>query len=146
MRETSKSHELANEISIMAVRLIRWLRAADNDAVLTGPQASAMAVIVHSGGISPSALAEMEQVKRPSITRVADELVKLGLVKREPHPIDKRGAILLATAEGLALWQSGQLRATAPLAARIKALSPKERRQLDLAMPLLGQLMEPPEI
>lgn len=144
MDDIGKSHLLANELSIMAVRLIRWLRAADDGAVLTGPQASAMAVIVHSGGISPSVLADLEQVRRPSITRVVDELVKLGLVKREAHSTDKRGSILLATAEGLALWQSGQLRATEPLATRIRMLSPKERRQLELAMPLLAHMMEPP--
>lgn len=145
MEEAGKSHSLANELSIMAVRLIRWLRAADEEAVLTGPQASAIAVIIHSGGISPSALADLEQVRRPSITRVVDELVRQGLVKREAHPTDKRGSILLATKDGLALWQSGQLRATAPLAARIQALTPDERRQLEQAMPLLARLMEPPQ-
>ena len=144
MNEIGKSHSLANELSIMAVRLIRWLRAADEDAVLTGPQASAMAVIIHSGGISPSALAKLEQVSRPSITRVVDELVRQGFVRRAADPKDGRGSILIATDEGLALWKSGQLRATAPLAARIDALGAEERRQLELAMPLLARIMEPP--
>lgn len=144
MDQVSKSHSLANELSIVAVRLIRWLRAADEEAVLTGPQASAMAVIVHSGGISPSALADLEKVRRPSITRVVDELVRQGFVRRGTHPTDKRGSILVATAEGLALWQSGQLRATAPLAARIQSLGADERQQLELAMPLLARITESP--
>lgn len=144
MDQVGKSHSLANELSIMAVRLIRWLRAADEEAVLTGPQASAMAAIVHSGGISPSALADLEKVRRPSITRVVDELVNQGLVRRETHPTDKRGSILVATAEGLTLWQSGQLRATAPLAERIQSLAAAERQQLERAIPLLAKIMEPP--
>lgn len=144
MVETSKSHSLANELSIMAVRLIRWLRAADERTALTGPHTSAMAVIVHSGGIAPSALAELEQVRRPTITRVVNELVARGLVRREPHPTDKRGSVLVATSEGLALWHTGQLRATAPLAARIETLGPDERHQLEGVMPLLARIMEPP--
>ena len=144
MKATSKSHSIANEISIMAVRLIRWLRAADEAAALSGPLTSAMAVIVHSGGIAPSALAELEQVRRPTITRLVDELVERGLVRREPHPTDKRGSIVVATAEGLALWQTGQLRATAPLAARIDTLAPDERQRLEEILPLLGRVLEPP--
>lgn len=144
MVETGKSHSLANELSIMAVRLIRWLRAADEGTVLTGPHTSAMAVIVHSGGIAPSALAELEQVRRPTITRVVNELVARGLVRREPHPTDKRGAVLVATSEGLARWHAGQLRATAPLAARIEALGGDERRQLEEVLPLLARIMAPP--
>lgn len=144
MVETGKSHSLANELSIMAVRLIRWLRAADESAALSGPQASAMAVIVHSGGVAPSALAELEGVRRPTITRLVDELVGRGLVRREPHPTDKRASVLVATGEGLSLWQTGQLRATAPLAARIEALGPDQRRQLEEVMPLLARIMDPP--
>lgn len=144
MVETGKSHSLATELSIMAVRLIRWLRAADAATVLTGPHTSAMAVIVHSGGIAPSALAELEQVRRPTITRVVNELVARGLVRREPHPTDKRGAVLVATSEGLARWHAGQLRATAPLAARIEALGGDERRQLEEILPLLARIMAPP--
>ena len=144
MSETSKSHSIANEISIMAVRLIRWLRATDQAAALSGPVTSAMAVIVHSGGIAPSALAELEQVRRPTITRLVDDLVLRGLVRREPHPTDKRGSIVVATSEGLARWQTGQLRATAPLAARIEALDPDERQQLESILPLLARVMEPP--
>ena len=142
--ESGKSHSLANELSILSVRLIRWLRAADEGSALTGPLTSALAVIVHSGGIAPSALAELEQVRRPTITRVVDELVARGLVRREPHPTDRRGSIVVATSEGLTLWRTGQLRATAPLAARIENLGPAERKRLEDIIPLLSRLMEPP--
>lgn len=111
---------------------------------MSGPLTSAMAVIVHSGGIAPSALAELEQVRRPTITRLVDELVLRGLVRRDPHPTDKRGSIVVATSEGLALWRTGQLRATAPLAARIEALDPEERQKLEDILPFLTRVMEPP--
>ncbi|WP_315760807.1 MarR family winged helix-turn-helix transcriptional regulator [Sphingomonas sp. Y38-1Y] len=142
--ETSKGHSFANELSIMAVRLIRWLRAADTGSALSDPLTSAMAVIVHSGGIAPSALAELEQVRRPTITKVVDELVSRGLVRRERHATDGRATMVVATEEGLALWRAGQLRATAPLAERIEALDADELRRFEEALPLFARIMEPP--
>lgn len=144
MLVNNKSHVLASDLSIMAVRLIRWLRAADELPALSGPQASAMAVIIYSDGITPSALADLEQVRRPTITRVVDELVARRLVRRGPHPTDKRGSVLTATDEGLALWEAGQLRKIAPLTDRIRELAPEERRQLEQVIPLLKRVMEPP--
>lgn len=144
MARNDKSQALANELSILAVRLIRWLRAADALPALTGPQASAMAVIAYSDGVTPSALAGLEQVRRPTITRLVNELVQRGLVRRGPHPTDKRGLVLTATDEGLAIWEAGQLRKVAPLTDRIDELGPQERRQLEDAMPLLRLIMGTP--
>lgn len=126
------------------MRLVRWLRAADEAPALTGPEASAMAVIVHSGGINPSALADLEQVRRPTITQVVNGLASRGLVRRERHPSDMRALIIIATDEGQAFWLAGQLRRVAPLAARIDALTPEEQQQLERAMPLLGKVTAPP--
>lgn len=136
---------LATELSIMAVRLIRWLRAADDTPALTGQEASAMAVIIYSGGISPSALADLEQVKRPTITQVVNGLIAKGLVKREPHPTDGRGSIIVATELGFETWKTGQARKIAPLADRIRAFSPSERRRLEAAIPLFERLSLPPK-
>lgn len=142
--ETDKAQSLATDLSIMAVRLTRWLRALDEAPALTGPEASAMAVIVHSGGITPSALADLEQVRRPTITGVVDGLVERGLVRRERHPHDMRASMVVATDDGQALWLAGQLRRIAPLAARIAELAPRERQQLERIMPLLGRITAPP--
>lgn len=141
--ERGKSLSVANELTIVAVRMIRWLRAADEASALSGPEASAMAVIVHSGGINPSALAALEQVRRPTITRTVDGLVARGLVRRAPDPADGRGSIVSVTKEGLFLWQTGQARRIAPLADKISALSNSEAQQLEQVLPLLQRLIEP---
>ncbi|MDC0886712.1 MarR family transcriptional regulator [Altererythrobacter sp.] len=143
--QDDKTQSLATDLSIMAVRLSRWLRAADDAPALSGPEASAMAVIVHSGGIIPSALADLEQVKRPTITRIVNGLAARGLVRREAHPDDKRALIIVATEKGLVLWQAGQLRRVAPLVTRISKLNAAEREQLENVMPLLNKITAPPE-
>jgi DNA-binding MarR family transcriptional regulator len=140
-----KPESLAADLTVMAVRLVRWLRAADPSPALSGPEASAMAVIVYSEGITPSRLAELEQVKRPTITKLIDGLVERGLVQRLGNPDDKRSSIMVATRKGREVWEAGQLRRVAPLADRIESLSPDERFQFEAAMPLLAKLTEPPQ-
>lgn len=103
-----------------------------------------MAVIVHSGGITPSALADLEQVRRPTITRVVDGLVARGLVRRDPHPCDGRASTLIATTEGHNLWKAGQLRKVAPLTERIAELDADARERLEAVLPLLSRITAPP--
>ncbi len=140
----ASSRILATDLSILATRLTRWLRAADDAPSLSGPEASAMAVIIHSGGIAPSRLAQYEQVQRPTITRTIDGLVDRGLVRRNPDPNDRRGTIIDATASGRDMWDAGQARRIEPLAERVSALASVERRQLEKALPLLEALINPP--
>lgn len=104
-----------------------------------------MAVIVYSGGITPSRLADLEQVKRPTITKVINGLEARGLVKRRLNPGDRRSSILLATDKGHEVWQAGQLRRIVPLVDRINSLSENERRQFEEAMDVLAKVTEPPQ-
>ena len=139
-----KSRRLAVEMSVAAVRLVRWLRAADDAPALSGPEASALAVVIHSDGVSPSALAQLEQVRRPTMTRVINALVARGLVARAAHPTDGRAVILCPTERGRALWMAGQLRRVAPLAERIAELSQAEAELIEGVVPLLLRLSAPP--
>jgi DNA-binding MarR family transcriptional regulator len=139
----SKSHEqLASELTIAAARLVRWLRASDTAPQLTRQQTSAMAAIVHSGGISPSALAELERIHRPTMTRVIAELAERGLIVRERNPADARSAVLKATPAGQKLWEEGQVRTVAPLARRIAAMPPPDRRLIKGMIEMLERLVD----
>lgn len=140
-----KSRVLATDLSVLATRLTRWLRAADDAPSLSGPEASAMAVVIHSNGITPSRLAQYEQVRRPTITRTIDSLVNRDFVQRDPDPTDRRGTIIQATAAGREMWNAGQARRIEPLAERVSALNMVERRQLEQALLLLEKLVNPTE-
>ena len=143
MNDEDKSAFLADELAIIAVRLIRWLRAADESPSLSGPEASALAAIIYSGGLSPSALADLEQVRRPTVTSTINALAERGLVVRRPDKTDRRGVRVEVTERGRALWQAGQLRKVAPLTARIAKLSPEDRSRLEAIWPLLKQITSP---
>ena len=123
----SAPDRLADRLTLAAIRLARWLRAADPSPRLSGPQASALAVVVHAGRLRMSDLAAFEEVSRPTITRVAAELLGLGLISRDTDPDDGRVAWLAATDAGRRLLAEGQARRIAPLAAAVAAL-PADRR------------------
>lgn len=132
---------LADRMTFAAVRLTRWLRAVDPSPRLSGPQASALAVVVHAGRVRMSDLAAFEEVSRPTITRVAADLQVLGLIQREPDPADGRVSWLTATKAGRAVLAEGQARRIAPLAAAVAALSDDERLALAHGLEVLERLL-----
>jgi DNA-binding MarR family transcriptional regulator len=144
MTQGKSDDDLARKMVIAAVKLVRWLRTVDKNPTLTRLQTSALGAIVFSGGISPSALADLERVHRPTMTRVISELVERGLITREKDLQDARGAILRVTDTGLDIWQRGQARTVAPLVERIAALPPRERAELERLLPIFLAIAEPP--
>lgn len=126
----------------VAVQLTRWLRAMDPRPALTGAQASALAVIVYAGEITPSRLAELEEVKRPTVARLLTQLESLGAIKRTVSKKDGRSAVLSATHKGRALIRDGHVRRVAPFAAAIWRLSPKEQHVIMQALPVLEALLD----
>ena len=81
MSNASKS--LANDLVLASVKLTRHLRVADKQARMSGPQASALAVIVYAGRIRVSDLAAMEQVRSPTMVQMVNQLEAQGLAVRE---------------------------------------------------------------
>ena len=126
---------------MVAVLLVRWLRLADPDPQLTGPEASALSVVVVAGAITPSALADMEQVTRPSIARTVRQLEGKGLIVRQENPEDRRSVILAPTPAGLTLMAAGQRRRIRPLAEALAALPADRHRDLEAALPVLETIL-----
>jgi DNA-binding MarR family transcriptional regulator len=134
--------EVADRLVVAAVRLTRWLHAADSDPQLSGPQASALAVIVHSGGVRPSELAAFERVQRPAMARTLAQLGERGLVERVAHPDDGRSVMIRATAAGAALLAAGQRRKIAPLVDALAASPDADADALRTMLPVLERLVE----
>lgn len=132
---------IADRLTLAAVRLTRWLRTADPSPRLSGPQASALAVVVHAGRLRMSDLAAFEEVSRPTITRVAGELQGLGLITRAADPADGRVSWLTATDAGRALLAEGQARRIAPLVAALSTLPDDRRAALAEGLAVLERLL-----
>lgn len=132
---------LASQLVTDAVRLTRWLRAADPAPRLSGPQASALAIIVHAKRIRPSELADLEEVKRPTIARTIGQLSSLKLISRVADSSDARSAFLVPTRKGDALLADGQRRRIKPLANALSKIDPKEKQTLEDAAAILERML-----
>src|SRR6266540_2446749 len=101
---------VADRLHSAAIHLLRRLRVEDKAMGLSAPRASALSVIVFRGPVTMSALAEAEQVRPPTITRLVDGLERRGLVRRVSHAEDGRVQLVEATAAGKRLLQKGRAR------------------------------------
>src|SRR5213593_5169179 len=130
---------IADRLHSAAIHLLRRLRVEDKALGLSGPRASALSVIVFRGPITMSALAEAEQVRRPTITRLVDGLERRGLVRRVDDPSDGRVQLVAATAAGKRLLQKGRARRVERLTRGVAQLSEEEQRVLARAADLMEQ-------
>lgn len=133
--------DLADRLHSAAIHLLRRVRREDVTSGLPAPQLSALSVIVFAGPIALGALADAEQVRPPTMTRVVAELERRGLVRRETGTDDRRVTRVSATAHGTRLLQEGRRRRVASLAKALSRLTPAERRLLARALPVLERVI-----
>lgn len=134
------SQELAADLAMTMVRLIRRLKTSHVGARLSPPCASALAVIVAGGRIRPGDVARIEGITPASITPVLKELTTQGLIIRTLDVEDRRSAWLTPTAKGRRWFEEGHIRAVKPLASAIAGLKPNARETLQAALPFLREI------
>jgi DNA-binding MarR family transcriptional regulator len=133
--------ELASSLRIRVMRLSRNLRRQAGTG-LSASLLSALTTVERSGPMTIGTLADAEQVRPPTMTKVVASLVEQGLVTREPDPLDGRVAWVMATPEGRALLRRTRRRSDAYLATRLRSLDREELLVLERASRLLERLTE----
>jgi DNA-binding MarR family transcriptional regulator len=91
--------ELAARLRLVITRLARRLRQQSAEG-LTPSQTSALASVDRHGPLTPSELAKIERVQRPTATRILSALFDAGLITREQDPFDRRIARVKLTPRG----------------------------------------------
>jgi DNA-binding MarR family transcriptional regulator len=133
--------ELAPRLRWAITRMARRLRQEAGTDL--GPsQTAALATIERHGPLSPSELAKLERIQRPTATRIVAPLETAGLVQRVRDPADGRASILSVTPQGRALLKRLRERKTAYLAKRLANLDTQDRRTLERAAELLERMLE----
>ena len=143
---TQDVRETAERLHSAAIRLLRRLRREDAETGLSGPQASALSVLVFGGETTLGRLAAAEQVRPPTMSRLVKELEAAGLVQRRPDPGDARGVRLRATRKGREVLELGRSRRLRRLVAALSARPPEEQRRLAEAARLLSVVADAPEL
>jgi DNA-binding MarR family transcriptional regulator len=122
--------ETADRLHSAAIHLLRRLRVRDGESGVGPAQLSALSVLVLGGGPrSLGELAEAEQVRPPTMSRIVAGLVRAGLVRRGKTE-DGRRVRLEATARGARILQEGRRRRVESLALAISSLSSEGREKL----------------
>ena len=137
------SEEIAGRLRLSATRLARKLRQ-EAQTGLSPSQLSALAAVERHGPLTLGALADLEQVAPPSITRVVAKLEADGFLTRQPDPADRRVTRVVVTPKGRNLLGTSRRRKTEWLTTRLEDLDDEQRARLADALDTLDALTTEP--
>src|SRR2546425_6384966 len=132
--------ETADRLHSAAIHLLRRLRVRDRESGVGPAQLSALSVLVFGGPRSLGELADAEQVRPPTMSRIVAGLERAGLVRREATE-DGRRVRLEATAKGTKVLQEGRRRRVESLEYALSSLSEEEQHRLGELTELLEQVI-----
>jgi DNA-binding MarR family transcriptional regulator len=147
-QEENRLTESAVRLRMAIVRTARRLRqeaAGAGGTELSPTAAAALATVDRHGPLSPSELAEVERIKRPTATRTLRQLEEAGLVDRTPDPADGRGALVSVNAAGRERLRRLRGRKNAYLARRMRDLPAEDVAALERAAGILERILEEPQ-
>ena len=130
---------MAERLHSVALHLMRGLRRQDEVLVIGPARLSALSVLL-SGPKTISELAEAEQVRLPTMTRIVSGLEELGLARRVPHPTDRRSVRVEMTEPGAETIAGGRRLRVERLARSLRALDAAERTRVAEALDVLERV------
>ncbi|MFE2729398.1 MarR family winged helix-turn-helix transcriptional regulator [Kitasatospora sp. NPDC059327] len=132
---------LGEEFSTLLVgiqRLVRRrLREGLTEPRLRGAQVELLRLVTDSPGLRVSDAAEELCLAGNSVSTLVNQLVALGLLRREVDPTDRRAALLYTTGEAVERLAAWRARRTALVGEVVAELSADDRAALAAALPAL---------
>jgi DNA-binding MarR family transcriptional regulator len=138
---TSVREETAELVRLAVARSSRRLRQQAGRE-LSPSRAAALATIAREGPLTPSALAAIERISRPTTTRLIARLKEQGLVECTPDPNDGRSYLVALSEDGSALRELRRARKQAYIARLLDGADPADVELLDAAARVLLRLLE----
>src|SRR4051794_33787374 len=125
------------------MRLSRRLRSQRVDESLSPTEMAVLSTLARCGSASPGELARKEHVQPPSMTRIVAMLEAKGLVRREPHPDDRRQVVVSRTEQAAAMLAESRVKRNAWLAQLAEGLSGDELAILRQGAPGVAKVPPP---
>jgi DNA-binding MarR family transcriptional regulator len=147
MMASSKETSLTDSAAKLRMAIVRTARALRQEAAaeasgLTPTMTAALASVERHGPLTPSELAEVERVKRPTVTRILSCLEREGMVERTPDPADGRSSLVSVNGAGRERLRRLRGRKNAYLARRMRDLPAAEVETLERAAEILDRIRE----
>lgn len=137
----SQAEFLAEQLERLFLALVRRRGgpAEDEEQPLTATQRLALALLGQGSPVRLGALAGRMGTTDATASRTVDALEAAGLARRQPDPDDRRGVLVTATAQGLALLAERRRRLVRILAQGLAGMSEADQGRL---VALLGELAD----
>ncbi|HXO60196.1 MAG TPA: hypothetical protein VN850_00170 [Candidatus Acidoferrales bacterium] len=136
----AEAYRIADLLHSAAIHLLRKVRAKDRSAGIGPAQLSALSVLVFGGPRSLKELAEAEQVRPPTMSRIVAGLARTRLTRRKTTD-DKRRMLLEATARGKKILREGRRRRVEMLVNALEKFSADELREAAAAADFMRKLV-----
>jgi DNA-binding MarR family transcriptional regulator len=141
MSENSFDNDVTNLIIAMSL-LRRRVREVVSSKELSWTQMAVLARLAKEGPSITSDLARAERMKPQSMGSTVAELEGMGLLKRRPHPSDKRQMLIELTEDGITAREAARAEKITWLAQAVAKLSNAERTILFAAADIMKNIAE----
>ncbi len=139
-RSANDTEAVADRLHSAAIGLLRRLRQSDKASGISAPRLSALSVLVFAGPCTIGQLADAEQVRPPTMTRLVQALAAEGYIRRTPDPDDQRAVQLQATAKARRLLDRGRTLRIEAMIDLMRTLNRDEVRSLGRAAKLIESM------
>ncbi|HEV8266241.1 MAG TPA: MarR family winged helix-turn-helix transcriptional regulator [Gemmatimonadales bacterium] len=136
------TEQAADRLHSAAIHLLRTLRREDARLGVGPAGLSVLSVLVFGGPKTIGELAAIEQVKRPTMTRIVASLERWGMVQRDGDARDRRRVVIHPTPTGRVVMRRGRMNRVYELAARMTHLTPEEITLLARAAELIERVLK----
>jgi DNA-binding MarR family transcriptional regulator len=136
----TREREVADRLHSAAIHLLRRARRGDPLTGATAAQLSALSVLM-SGPKTLGELAAAEQVRAPTISRLAAEMERIGLIRRRPDPGDRRVVRVEMTAKGRRVLTKGRELRIADIEGRVRRIDPRDVDALERAVGIIEGML-----
>ena len=151
MTTTTQENRLTEAAARLRMAIVRTARRLRQEAAsgaggteLSPTAGAALATVERHGPLTPSELADIERVKRPTATRTLGLLADAGLVDRTRDPADGRSALVSINPAGRERLRRLRGRKNAYLARRMRDLPAEDVETLERAAAILEGILEEP--
>lgn len=135
--DKSLGHKLAKSSRLLANRLNQRFR--ENDFPITVEQWSIMVRLWENDGLTQNDLAVLTGKDQPSVSRLIDNMIKRDLVKRVPHPTDRRINLIFLSPYGKEIQKGLIEQAMTALEEAANGIDPRE---MEICLSVLDRVIE----
>ncbi|WP_329122266.1 MarR family winged helix-turn-helix transcriptional regulator [Streptomyces sp. NBC_01465] len=135
--------KVAAELTVALGRVVRRMRSASPESLLTPSQRSVLSRLVRGGPATTAELARLELVRPQSMRLTVGALEERGLVERAPDPSDGRQVVVSVSAQGRRAVDDARIDTQSWLTGAIEGeLDAGELRTLSDAVALLERIVQ----